>query len=162
MYHEELMARRRAAYDEINGPGSWDRMMDERMKREAEVIRREEEERKRILEEREKQRIAWEKYQEEQQRRMYLYDHTMEVFLKEKQGFCFDRSGTIASQELYDIYDRWCAKQKVFPETPRIFLGWLKRNGAELCIRPCQNLLTPDGRRVRGFRGIRAAQEEDT
>lgn len=159
MNETALQEQMRAHYERMHGPGSWEKMRERNRQREEES-RRWEEERQRLMAEREAQ-IQWQKeHKEELRRRQYLYTHSMEVFLKEKEGICFDRSGTITSQELYDIYDRWCTKQDIFPEAPRIFWGWLKESGAEYCIRPCQNLPTPDGRRVRGFRGIRPAPEE--
>ena len=86
---------------------------------------------------------------------------SLEEFMKEKPGFCFDPKGTIPSMVLYGLYETWCTDQNILPEAPRVLLGWLKEDGYTFSIRPCQNLITGVGRRVRGFRGIRLKTEED-
>lgn len=160
MDEKDMEQQMRERYEMQFGPGSWERVQEKNRLREEEYRRQEEIRLQRLAEE-ENRRKLWLQYQEERGRKEYLYYHSKEVFMKEKEGFCFDRSGTISSQTLYDLYDRWCTKQGIFPETPRVFLGWLKEDGANFRIRPCQNIPTPDGRRVRGFRGIRLAEEAE-
>ena len=160
MDEKNLQQVMREQYEMRFGPGSWERVQEKNRLREEEYRRQEEIRLQRLAEE-ENRRKLWLQYQEERGRKEYLYYHSKEVFMKEKEGFCFDRSGTIPSQALYDLYDKWCTKQGIFPETPRAFLGWLKADDAIFCICPCQNISTPDGRRVRGFRGIRLAEEAE-
>ena len=144
----------RERYERMYGPGSWERMLEDRRQRDAQM-RKWEEERQRMHAQEEETR----KHREQLHRREYLHSHSMEIFMKEKPGFCFDPKGTIPSMVLYGLYEQWCTDQCIFPESPRVLLGWLKKDGYTLSIRPCQNLITGDGRRVRGFRGIRLKKE---
>ena len=153
---EENKQITREHFERMFGPGSWERMKENQRQRD-EQMRKWEEERQRIRAREEEAR----KYREEMRRREYLHAHSMEEFMKEKPGFCFDPKGTIPSMVLYGLYETWCTDQNILPEAPRVLLGWLKEDGYTFSIRPCQNLITGDGRRVRGFRGIRLKTEED-
>ena len=92
-------------------------------------------------------------------RSMDIHRDSVGVFLEEKKGFCFDPQGMISSQELYDIYSSWCSAEGAAPMGIRALSWRLKHNCG--CYPVLEITLTRNGRRCRGFRGIRAMAVTD-
>lgn len=114
----------------------------------------------REYEERKRQREELRRQREEQARiiRQFqlLMDHSMEIYMEETKDLLYDPVGTITSQEIYGLYSLWCREKGITPESSRKFLMFLKERASQYRIIPINGLSTGNGRRVRGFRGIRA------
>ena len=117
---------------------------------------------------RKKQEEVWRRQQEEweqnrlrrekQRRREQILEDSVGIFLEERPGFTFDLSSGISSQELYRIYCTWCRSERVIPEGLRALSWRLKRNIQ--CYPVRETILTRNGRRCRGFLGIRAVTDD--
>lgn len=92
------------------------------------------------------------------QRRLALIYDNARQFLKE--GLLVsDPDGTISSQELYRVYREWCIREGLPIKPPREFWLNIKSAGPAHGISPSGSLKTPEGKRCRGFRGIRVPGE---
>ena len=76
------------------------------------------------------------------------------VFLEEEDGFVFDLSASMSSQEFYGVYCDWCRREKVVPQGLRA-LSWRLKH-SEICYPVRGIILNRNGRRCRGFAGVRA------
>ena len=85
-----------------------------------------------------------------------LMDHSMEIYMEETRDLVYDPEGTITSREIYGLYSLWCREKGITAESSRKFLMFLKERSSQYRIRPINGLSTEEGKRVRGFRGIRA------
>ena len=99
----------------------------------------------------------WKRQRERQRRREDIREDSIRVFLEEETGFAFDLSSRISTQELYDIYCAWCQSEKVPPEGLRA-LSWRLKHSSK-CYPVKETMLTRNGRRCRGFVGIRAVTD---
>ena len=91
-------------------------------------------------------------------RHLYLQEHSIPMFLEHSQMLCRDPEGKITSRELYAIYSLWCKGEDVLPKSSRSLLLYLKEHALELHLLPINGITNGSGKRVRGFRGIRAAK----
>lgn len=137
----------------ITNPYMLQKIQEEKRQSEERQKRYEEEERERKLR-LEKEKTEWER----RRRREEIHTDSISVFLKEEEGFCFDLSACISSRELYVLYCTWCHKERVVPESVRA-LSWRLKHSKE-CYPVRETILTRDGRRCRGFRGIRAVTQD--
>ena len=119
---------------------------EQQRKKLREALRRE-------AEEREARLIQWEK----RRRRELILEDSVGIFLEERGGFTFDLSSCISSKELYAIYCTWCHQEQVIPEGLRA-LSWRLKHSTK-CYPVRETILTRNGRRCRGFLGIRAATD---
>ena len=94
---------------------------------------------------------------QEIQRYRRIREDSIDIFLEEETGFTFDLSSCISSKELYAIYCTWCRSEEVVPEGLRA-LSWRLKHSTK-CYPVRETILTRDGRRCRGFLGIRAATD---
>lgn len=63
--------------------------------------------------------------------------------------------GEVGGAELYLCYFRWCGKNMLKAFSRNFFSEWLHKNCEKYGFRSSENVLTREGRRVRGFRGLR-------
>ena len=59
-----------------------------------------------------------------------------------------------SSKELYGAYRQWCEDNTAYPLTARSFVTWVMENADRYALRYTNNILMPNGRRVRGFLGV--------
>ena len=88
------------------------------------------------------------------QRARRIRDDSIGVFLEEEDDFVFDLSASMSSQEFYGIYCDWCRREKVVPQGLRA-LSWRLKH-SEICYPVRGIILMRNGRRCRGFAGVRA------
>ena len=121
------------------------------------MIKREEEReraRKEYIEQEE--RLAQERYY-----RYMLLEENITLFFRTEGLYVYDPNGRITSGELYNIYKQWCLAQKIPLHPPREF--WLHAKNQAAQYRLVYSTYIPDqnGKRCRGFYGIRALTEEE-
>lgn len=68
---------------------------------------------------------------------------------------------TATSKELYAVYCLWCEDNAIKPFASNTVSHYLKVNGAPYNIAETNNLSNAEGRRVRGFEGIRVLVKPD-
>ena len=61
----------------------------------------------------------------------------------------------INSKQLYSIYEQWCSDNALKPLSQRSFCLFLSENQLTYNLEATNNIRLPDGKRVRGFWGIR-------
>ena len=112
---------------------------------------------------------AWKKYrqyqdrqdalrreEEERQRRLeWKINHSMELFMQAPVLCVYDPAGGISSGELYSCYRQWCLREEIPSHPPRAFYLHVKKNAAKYRLVYSGSILNSEGRRGRGFRGIR-------
>lgn len=79
-------------------------------------------------------------------------------FLKSEGYFRFECDGEITSRKFYHCYQTWCEDNMTEPLSPKSFSAYLIQNASALGIDYCGNIFCGDGKRVRGFRGVRACR----
>ena len=62
----------------------------------------------------------------------------------------------ISSRQLYSIYEQWCTDNATKPLSQRSFWLFLSENQDTYNLEATNNIRLPDGKRVRGFWGIRS------
>ena len=62
----------------------------------------------------------------------------------------------ISSRQLYSIYEQWCTDNAMKPLSQRSFWLFLSENQDTYNLEATNNIRLPDGKRVRGFWGIRS------
>ena len=62
----------------------------------------------------------------------------------------------ISSKQLYSIYEQWCSDNALKPLSQRSFCLFLSENQLTYNLEATNNIRLPDGKRVRGFWGIRS------
>lgn len=77
------------------------------------------------------------------------------AFLDSEGYVTIDRGGTITSRELYDLYREWCDNNSGEPMTQAAFYRNMSAHARWLGLTPTNNVILPNGRSARGFRGIR-------
>ena len=76
-------------------------------------------------------------------------------FMESEHDFKFDASGQIHSQELYWAYQSWCRLNSLDELSRRSFSGYLKSHADDYGITYSENAVKEQGKRARGFIGIR-------
>lgn len=120
----------------------------------AEEERREQE---RIQQDQLRKEEEWKRMQEQKRIwNMRLYDNPL-LFLQTEGLYQYDPDGCISSQAMYQIYREWCIREKLPISTPRTFWLRMKEYAPQYALTYCTFTGT-DGKRCRGFRGIRACE----
>lgn len=76
-------------------------------------------------------------------------------FMESEHDFKFDASGQIHSQELYWAYQSWCRLNSLDELSRRTFSSYLKSHADDYGITYSENAVNEQGKRARGFIGIR-------
>lgn len=76
-------------------------------------------------------------------------------FMESEHDFKFDAAGQIHSQELYWAYESWCRLNNLDYLSRKTFTGYLKSHAEDYCITHTENAVNEQGKRARGFIGIR-------
>ncbi|WP_303800075.1 phage/plasmid primase, P4 family [Ruminococcus flavefaciens] len=76
-------------------------------------------------------------------------------FMESEYDFKFDAAGQIHSQELYWAYQSWCRLNSLDELSRRTFTGYLKSHADDYSITYTENAVNEQGRRARGFLGMR-------
>lgn len=71
-----------------------------------------------------------------------------------------DPQGEASSRALYQCYCQWCAENSVFTLPARSFSDSFARHAQKAGFLYCNNIRSPEGRRVWGYRGIRLTGPE--
>lgn len=127
-------------------------------KRRLEIQQEEEEgsQRQRAVQERIRQQKL-EQIRRQRELQLRFYDNPR-LFLDTPGLYCYDPDGSISSQDLYQIYRKWCLEQRIPLATPREFWLKIRKYAPEYALSYC--ILTGiSGKRCRGFRGICALVE---
>ena len=110
---------------------------------------------------------AWQKKMEQyaresliRHRRYMLLEANILLFFQTEGLYEYDPEGRITSGELYGIYKQWCLDQQIPLHPPREF--WLHARKHAAQYRLVYSTYIPDrnGKRCRGFYGIRPLQEK--
>lgn len=72
-----------------------------------------------------------------------------EGFIEYKEGSC------ITSKELYEVYVYWCDENALVPMKMKSFLDVIAEQSSKFPIERSNNIKNPDGKRVRGYIGIK-------
>ena len=80
------------------------------------------------------------------------------LFLDTKGLYSYDPDGCISSRHLYEIYRSWCIQENIPISTPRTFWLRMKEYAPEYAMTYC-TITGQDGKRYRGFRGIRPLED---
>lgn len=76
-------------------------------------------------------------------------------FMESEHDFKYDASGQIHSQELYWAYQSWCRLNSLDELSRRTFTGYLKSHADDYGITYTENAVNEQGKRARGFLGVR-------
>lgn len=76
-------------------------------------------------------------------------------FLKSEGYFRFDPEGCATSRNLYAIYRDWCDDNMLSPLGQNTFWNYLRQSAGEYHLTYTNGIPAGNGRRVRGFQGIR-------
>lgn len=76
-------------------------------------------------------------------------------FMESGHDFCFDENGQAHTREIYWAYESWCCLNGLEPLKQKTFTKFLRDNAKKYNIRYTENALNFDGKRARGFKGIR-------
>lgn len=88
-------------------------------------------------------------------------DNNIKSFLESDGYIEFKADARCPTQVLYDTYSRWCQDNAEKAVATSTFSQYLKDNAEELNIRRNKNIPNNEGKRVRGYEGIRAISEQD-
>ena len=83
-------------------------------------------------------------------------------FMESEHDFKYDASGQIHSQELYWAYQSWCRLNSLEELSRRTFTGYLKSHADDYGITYTENAVNEQGRRARGFIGMRYTYRSPT
>ena len=106
-------------------------------------------------------RIKQEEFRQQMQRQSLLFHDNPRAFLETEGLYRYDPDGCISSQELYEIYRAWCIRNRLPLCTPREFWLDIKHLAPHYQLRYSGQVPDSRGKRVRGFRGIRAPTGEE-
>ena len=81
--------------------------------------------------------------------------NNIRVFMTATEYISFGSGKSTTSLRLYQGYQMWCRDNADKPVSMRSFGSFLKQNASLYGIKADNNILNPDGKRVRGFHGIR-------
>lgn len=99
------------------------------------------------------------RYREESRLR-HLHFRRMEqniaLFWETPGLYVFDPEGRISSKELYQLYKQWCIQEKIPLRPEREFFLYTKKNASRLCLTHSTHIPCGQGKRLRGFRGVRS------
>lgn len=97
----------------------------------------------------------------ERHHRYMLLEENISLFFQTEGLYVKDPEGKITSAELYNIYKRWCLSQNIPLHPSREF--WLHAKNHAAQYRLVYSTYIPDqnGKRCRGFYGIRPLKEEE-
>lgn len=76
-------------------------------------------------------------------------------FMESGHDFCFDENRQAHTREIYWAYESWCCLNGLEPLKQKTFTKFLRDNAKKYNIRYTENALNFDGKRARGFKGIR-------
>lgn len=76
-------------------------------------------------------------------------------FLRSDGYIRFDPESSVTSRQLYESYQSWCSDNALRPISSGSFWGYLGQNCETYGFSACKNVPVGNGKRVRGFRGIR-------
>lgn len=76
-------------------------------------------------------------------------------FMESKHEFCFDKNGSAHSRELMWAYEHWCSLNNLKPSAPKTFTRFLRDNADKYGIEYNENTYNHEGKRARGFKGIK-------
>lgn len=83
------------------------------------------------------------------------------TFLDSKDYFTFGDGYSATTSDLYHAYRLWCQENAEVPVAMRSFSSFLKQNAARLHLAESNNIPNRDGRKVRGFFGIKVDVKTD-
>ena len=81
--------------------------------------------------------------------------NNIRVFMTATEYISLGPGKSTTTLRLYQGYQMWCRDNADKPVSMRSFAGFLKQNATSYGIKADNNILNPDGKRVRGFHGIR-------
>lgn len=119
------------------------------------LIERQEAEEQARIQEMQRRREEYERKAEQHRIYNMRMHHNPLLFLQTEGLYQYDPDGYISSQELYQIYRDWCIQEKLPISTPRSFWLRIKEYAPEYAMTYC-TITGKDGKRCRGFRGIRS------
>lgn len=76
------------------------------------------------------------------------------AFMESDGYFKRDPQGNITSKDFYALYVDWCEDNNEKPRTDNSFKQHVNTHAKALRVERSENIRTPDGRRVRGYKGI--------
>jgi len=82
-------------------------------------------------------------------------EDSIRFFLEETPGFVYDPAGKLSSQELYALYEAWCQQEKLLVKPRREVFLYVKKHAARYQLTHSTHIPVADGKRVRGFLGLR-------
>lgn len=82
-------------------------------------------------------------------------DCNIALFLEDNSIIEFGNDFRISSDELYAAYSIWTLRKQIEADNSQKFSQWLRNNGIKYQIKYDCNVPTKDGKRSRGFRGLR-------
>ena len=116
-----------------------------------------------ILEEAEKK---YKHYQQEQQRLRELErrrsEDNIRLFLETPGLYAYDPLGRISSSQLCHLYSNWCLKEQIPLQPLRAFCLCVKKHASQYRLAYAEHIPDGNGKRVRGFRGIRQLLPEES
>ncbi|MCL2055151.1 MAG: phage/plasmid primase, P4 family [Oscillospiraceae bacterium] len=77
-------------------------------------------------------------------------------FLGDKNAVILSNNTEISSTNLYGSYSKWCSDNAMTAVKREAFVSWLKSNQRKYSISYDYNIVSENGKRVRGFKGISA------
>lgn len=83
--------------------------------------------------------------------------NNLTVFLFSEDYIRFEENASATTADVYRGYMVWCRDNAEKPVAQRTLATFLKQNAVTYHIRPDNNVFNRDGKRVRGFRGLRVA-----
>ena len=103
--------------------------------------------------------------EQEQQRLRELQRRRIEdnirLFLETPGLYAYDPMGKISSTQLYEIYSNWCLQEEIPIQPLRAFCLCVKKHASHYRLVYAGHIPDGDGKRVRGFRGIRQLLPEE-
>lgn len=83
------------------------------------------------------------------------------LFLETEGLYVYDPDGRITSQELYAIYRNWCLEEEIPLHPAREFWLFVKEHASQYRLVYSLHIPNGNGKRVRGFYGIRPLNHQD-
>ena len=105
----------------------------------------------------EKERHERWKNQEQIYRQWIRCEQSVRFFLEEMPGFVYDPTGKLTSRELYALYEAWCIREHLPVKPQREVLLYAKKHAGKYHLIHSTHIPDGNGKRVRGFCGIRRA-----
>lgn len=78
-------------------------------------------------------------------------------FMESEGYFRFDPNASVTSRQLYNVYKDWCGDNIHTPLSARSFWAYLNQNAEFYGLSYSNNISIGNGKRARGFRGMRIA-----